>query len=139
MMIGNNIAILTDKNGRNDIQVEINKNDKQQDFVEFKVKDEHGKWIKSYIDIKSLYGMIFMLVDKEQQQELMPVRQTQVRIYERQHRIKLKKDMKKGEIVIANCIIEVPVRVEENIRALMNKKYRQKSNILIPQKYYGIR
>ena len=77
--------------------------------------------------------MLFRSVDEEQQQELMPVRQTEVRIYERQHRIKLKKNMKKGEIVVANCKIEVPVRVEENIRALMGKKYQTKSGILIPK------
>lgn len=135
-MTGNNIATLIDKKGRNDIEIEINKNDKQQDFVEFKVKDGNGEWIKSYIGIKELYGIIFLLVDEESQQELMPVRQTEVRIYERQHRIKLKKDMKKGEIVIANCHIEVPLRVEENIKALMGKKYQKSSNILIPVKRY---
>ena len=134
MMTGNNTAILTDRNGKNNIEIEINKNDKQQDYVEFRIRDKNGEWIKSFVKIRDLYGLIFMLVDEEQQQELMPVRQTQVKIYERQHRIKLKKDMKKGEIVVANCKIEVPVRVEENIRALMGKKYQKSSGILIPSK-----
>ena len=134
MMTGNNIATLIDKKGTNDIQVEINKNDKQQDFIEFKVKDRNGVWIKSCIGIKELYGMIFLLVDEKQQAELMPVRQTQVRIYERQHRIRLKKDMRKGEIVIANCRMEIPLRIEENIRAFMGKQYKRGSGILIPVK-----
>lgn len=132
-MIGNNVATLKDKKGRNDIEVEINKNNRQQDYVEFRIKDWDGGWMKSYISIKELYGLIFMLVDEKQQQELMPVRQTEVRIYERQHRIKLKKDMKKGETVVANCRIEVPVRIEENIRALMGKKYKRPSGILVPR------
>lgn len=135
MMTGNNIATLTDKGaGKNDIEIEINKNGKQQDFVEFRVKDKHGEWVKSYIGIKELYGIIFLLVDEKQQAELMPVRKTDVRIYERQHRIKLLRNMKKGEIVVANCRVEVPVRVEENIRALMGKEYKRGSGILIPVK-----
>ena len=130
----NNVATLIDRNGRNDIECEVNKGGKIKDYVEMRIKDERGEWIKSYIKISDLYGFIWLLVDEEQQQELMPVRQTQVRIYERQHRIKLKKDMKKGEIVITNCKVEVPLRIEENIRALMGKKYKKSSEILIPIK-----
>ena len=131
----NNVATLVDKNKRHNIEVEVNKNDKINDYVEFRVKDEKGEWIKSFVSIKELYGLIFMLVGEKEQQEMMPVRKTEVRIYERQHKIKLKKDMKKGEIVIANCRISVPIRVEENIRALMGNKYQKSSNILIPQKH----
>ena len=134
MITGNNVAVLSDKNGRRDIECEINEGEETKDYVELRMKDKNGEWLKSYISINELYGLIFMLVDEEQQQELMPVRQTQVRIYERQHRIKLKKDMKKGEIITANCRIEVPVIIEENIRALMGTKYKTGSGILIPQK-----
>ena len=130
----NNVATLNDKNGRNNIEVEVNKGGEIKDYVEFRVKERDGEWIKSYIKISDLYGLIWLLVDEESQQELMPIRQTEVRIYERQHRIKLKKDMKKGEIVVANCLVEVPLRVEENIRALMGKKYQKSSRILIPVK-----
>ena len=130
----NNVATLQDRNNLHDIEIEINKGGKIQNYVEFRIKDENGVWIKSYISITELYGLIFMLVDEKQQQELMPIRQTEVRIYERQHRIKLKKDMKKGELVVANCRISVPVRIEENIRALMGKQYKKGSGILIPMK-----
>ena len=130
----NNVATLQDRNNLHDIEIEINKGGKIQNYVEFRIKDENGAWIKSYISITELYGLIFMLVDEKQQQELMPIRQTEVRIYERQHRIKLKKDMKKGELVVANCRISMPVRIEENIRALMGKQYKKGSGILIPMK-----
>jgi len=133
-MTGNNIATLYDLRGKNNIECEINKNDKQQDYIEFRIKDKNGDWIKSYINITELYGLIWLLVDKEQQQELMPVRQTEVRTYQGQHRIKLKRDMKKGEIVVANYHFEVPIKVEENIRALMGKKYQKPSGILIPSR-----
>jgi len=134
MFTTNNVATLQDKNNRCNIEVEINKGGEIKDYVEFRVKDKDKNWVKSYISIKELYSLIFLIVDDKQQQELMPVKQTEVKIIERQHRIMLGKDMKKGEIVVANCRIEVPVRVEENIRALMGKKYQKKSNILIPTK-----
>jgi len=133
-MLSNNIATLTDKKGINNIEVEVNKGGKLKDYVEFKIRDKEGEWIKSYISIKSLYGLVFLLVGEKEQDEMMPIRKTQVRVYERQHKIKLGRDMKKGEIVVANCKIEVPIRVEENIRALMGKKYRTNSGILIPSK-----
>lgn len=129
-----NVATLNDKNNQHNIEVEVNKGGIIKNYVEFRVRDKDGEWIKSFIKIKELYGLIWMLVDDEQQQELMPVRKTQVKIIERQHRIKLGKDMKKGEIVVTNCRISVPVRIEENIRALMGKEYQTKSGILIPVK-----
>lgn len=134
MIIGNNVATLRDRNDKNDIECEINKTNKQQDYVEFRVKDEKDKWIKSYIKIAELYALIFMIVDKEQQAEMMPVRKTEVRIYERQHRIKLKKDMKKGEIVVANCRLEIPLIVEEGLWSLIKRKAKRGSGILIPAK-----
>lgn len=130
----NNICVLTDKKGKNNIECEINKNGEIQDYVELRIKDKNGEWIKSYISIQELYGMIFMLVGEKEQTEMMPVRKTEVRIYERQHRIKLKKDMKKGEIVIANCRIEVPLLVEEGLYGLVKRKARQSTSILIPRK-----
>ena len=132
-MKSNNTCTLTDIKGYRNIEVEVNKNNKVEDYVEFRVKDENGNWVKSYVKIKELYALIFMLVGKEEQEVLMPIRQTDVRTYIRQHRIKLKKNMKKGEIVVANCRISVPVLVEENIKAFMGKKYKTKSNILIPR------
>ena len=132
-MISHNIATLEDKNGRNNIEVEVNKKEEFQDDVEFKVKDNMGEWIKSRISIKDLYGLIFVLVGHEEQQEMMPVRRTEVRYYERQHRIKCKRDMKKGEEIIANCKISVPLVVEEGLRGLL-KKRQTKSGILVPKK-----
>ena len=134
MMKSNNVATLTDKRNKNNIEVETNKNDKQQGYVEIRIKDKDGEWIKSYIDIKELYGLIFMLVGEKEQQEMMPVRKTQVRVYERQHRIKLKKDMRKGEIVIANCRINVPLIVEEGLSGLIKRKARRSSGIFLPSK-----
>lgn len=118
----NNIATLTDIKGKNDIQVEVNKNNEIKDFVEFKVKDENGIWIKSYIKINDLYYFIFPLLDTERQEKLMPIRQTQIRTYIRQHKILLKRNMKKGEMVVANCRIDVPLIVEEGLRGLLARR-----------------
>jgi len=131
MMKSNNTCTLTDIKGYRNIEVEVNKNNKVEDYVEFRVKDENGNWVKSYVKIKELYALIFMLVGKEEQEVLMPIRQTDVRTYVRQHRIKLKKDMKKGEIVVANCRISVPLIVENGLRGLMKK--RKSRGILVPR------
>lgn len=128
----NNVATLTDRKGRNDIEVEVNKAGKVEDYVEFRVKDGNGNWIKSYVEIQKLYALIFMIVDDEKQQEMMPIRKTQIRIYERQHRIQLKKNMKKGEIVVANCKIDVPLVIEEGLRGLIGKR-KISSGILTPR------
>ena len=132
MMKNNNVATLSDRNGKHDIECEINKNDKVKDYVELRVRDEKGEWIKSYISIKELYGLIFMIVGENEQQEMMPVRTTETRVYERQHRIKLKRNMKKGEIVVANCSISVPLAIEEGLYGLIKKKAKTKSKILVP-------
>ena len=134
MMESNNIATLSDKRHKHDISVEVNKNEKDQDYVEFKVKDSNGEWIKSYIDIKELYGLTFMLVGEKEQGEMMPVRKTEVRVYERQHKIQLSKNMKKGEIVVANCRVEVPLIVEEGLYGLIKKRAKQSSGIIVPSK-----
>jgi hypothetical protein len=132
MMTGNNVATLSDKNKRNDIEVEINKGGEQKEYVEIRVKDDRGEWIKSYISIKELYGLIFMLVGEEEQKDMMPVQKTEVRVYERQHRIKLNKNMKKGDIVVANCRIEVPLIVEEGLSGLVRKRAKR-LGILVPE------
>lgn len=130
-MISNNTAILTDRNGKHDIEVEIKE---ANDYVEFRIKDKNDEWVQSFVSIKDLYGLIFMLVGEKEQEEMMPVRKTEVRIYERQHKIKLGKDMKKGEIVIANCRIDVPLVVEEGLAGLIKRKAITNSGILIPAK-----
>lgn len=129
-MKSHNIAVIPDIKHQNDIECEINKNDEYQDYVVLKMGDK-----KAYVKIKDLYGLIFMLVGEEEQKDMMPVRKTEVRIYERQHRIKLKKDMKKGEIVVANCRIEVPLIVEEGLYGLVKRRTRRSSSILVPEKY----
>jgi len=127
-MKSNNTCTLTDIKGYRNIEVEVNKNNKVEDYVEFRIKNE-GIWLKSYIKIKELYALIFMLVGKEEQEVLMPIKQTEVRTYVRQHRIKLKKDMKKGEIVVANCRIDVPLIVENKLRGIERKS----RGILVPR------
>jgi hypothetical protein len=134
MMEGKNIATLTDLKGENNIEVEINKGNEASEVVEMKVKDEEGNWIKSVVSIRELYGMIFMLVGPKEQQELLPVRKTEVRVYERQHKIKLSRDMRKGEIVIANCKMDIPLMVEEGLYGLVKRRAKTVSGILLPSK-----
>jgi len=126
-MKGHNIANLIDINKNSDIEVEINKHDKNQNFVGLRMKrktDNENYWISADIEIKELYELVFMIVNDEQRAELIPDRQIEVKVYERQHKIKLLKDMKKGEIVVANFKVEIPTNIKDDIKTFAGKDYK---------------
>jgi 23S rRNA C2498 (ribose-2'-O)-methylase RlmM len=124
MIKGNNIANLTDRSGKNDVEVEINKK-KQKDSVELRIKSKDSKeWLKSDIPIQELYSLVVSLVSGEQLDDLMPEREIKVRVYERQHKIELLRDMKKGEIVVANFKVEVPIDINDDIKIFAGKDYK---------------
>ena len=66
---------------------------------------------------------------------MMPIRTTETRIYEGQHKIKLSKNMRKGEIVVANYRMSVPLLIEEGLLGLVKRRARRSSKILVPSKY----
>ncbi len=75
-----------------------------------------------------------MLVGEEEQEAMMPERKTEERIYIRQLKIKLKKDMRKGETIIANYKISVPILIEEGLRGIMEKQIRKASGLFLPKR-----
>lgn len=126
-MKGHNIANLIDINKNSDIEVEINKHNKNQNFVGLRMKrktDNEIYWISADVEIKELYSLVLMLVSGEQQESLIPDRQIDVKVYERQHKIKLLKDMKKGEIVVANFKVEVPTNIKDDLKTFIGKDYK---------------
>jgi len=76
----------------------------------------------SVINRKDLYGLTFVLGDNETQDALMPARQTVVRKYVKQHRVKVKKDVKAGEELVVNCETDIPLTVEEGLRGLFGRR-----------------
>lgn len=129
-MIGHNIATLTDVRGQNDIEVEVNKDGKEEDFVEFKIRDCDGDYIKSYISIKDLYGLVFLLVGPEEQADMIPIKKTEMRSEVRKIRVKAQKDIKRGEEIVVNYKLDYPLIIEENVNKLLGKS-RRNSGIII--------
>lgn len=93
--------------------------DPDADYVQ--VRMISGKTeVKERVKKVDLYAAVFAIADHKTQDALMPVRQTQVMTFERIHNIQLKKDMRKGEILKTRCHMDVPVRIEESLRGLVN-------------------
>lgn len=84
------------------------------------IEDKSGN--KCLVDKKELYSFVFMISDPEQQSNLLPVRQTTITKYMKQHKVVAKKDIKKGEMVIVNCEIDVPTVVEEGMSGYIRSK-----------------
>jgi hypothetical protein len=75
--------------------------------------------VKERVKKSDLYAAIFHIADPKTQDAMMPVRQTQVMTFERIHNIQVKKDMRKGQIIKVRCHVDVPTRIEENLRGLV--------------------
>lgn len=73
-----------------------------------------------------LWAAIFAIADAKTQEEMMPVRQTEVMTFERIHNVRIKKDTKANTIVKVRCHVDVPVRIEENLKGLMRKDADQR-------------
>jgi hypothetical protein len=117
MIQEHNKAVIPDASGHNDLEVEMNWNDKTHDAVRIKLGDK-----EAIIKIDDLFGLAYTLASPEQQAELMPVRHTTVTKYFKQHVVKAKRDIKKGDQLIVNCEINVPTVVEDGLRRDIFKK-----------------
>jgi len=86
---------------------------------------------KATIKQEDLFALVFYAADADQVDKLTPVQNTEVRIYSRVHKIKLKKDMKKGDTVTATCEISVPTIIEQGLKGILEK--RKKSGLILPR------
>lgn len=112
MLEGNNIAVLKDQNGSNDVTLEVNpRTGEIADVVKLKMGDK-----TAVITINDLYNFVWVIANSEQQTSLTPVRKTEVMIYERQHKVRANKNIKKGDVLIVNCKIDVPLTVVDSLR-----------------------
>lgn len=102
--------------GGDNVEMEINFNS-ETDAIRVKVGDKTG-----IISKQDIYPVIFVIADPENQSKLMPVQKTEIRKYIKQHRVKLLKNMKKGEEMVVNCEVDVPLTIEQNLRGLIDKK-----------------
>ena len=90
------------------------------------------KWFKLTMGNKSttmsrdeLFGLLFLFADEQQQEDLIPIKETKVRSITRLLSFKLKKDMRKGEIVRAAYTYFMPETIVEKLLISNPEKYRK--------------
>lgn len=123
-------AKIEDLRKRNNVTLEVNFSS-DTDLKETVKIEIGGK--EAIIPIKYLYSFVFMVANHEQQDNLLPIRHTLVRKIVKQHRIMAKKNIKKGEYVVARCETNVPVEIWEGLKGMLGKRVVEpKKNFNIP-------
>ena len=113
-MEGYNVATLTDQSGQNDITLEVNpRSGEVADVVKLRLGDK-----TAIIKIRDLYNFVWVIANSEMQTELTPVQKTNVYVFERQHHVVAQKNIKKGEHLVVNCKIDVPVETVKQLQGV---------------------
>lgn len=74
------------------------------------------------VKLAELWAITFALCDSERQEKLMPVRKTEMMVYERIHKVRVKRDLKKGDELKFRCHVDVPLTVVESLGGLVQEK-----------------
>ena len=69
-----------------------------------------------------LYSFCYIIADSATQDQLTPIKMTEVQHFTRMHRIKLKKDMRAGDTVTCRCHVSVPTTVVEGLKHIVDRK-----------------
>ena len=125
MLENRNKAFFPDLNKKNDVGIEINWNQNTKDVVKINIGDK-----EAVIKMEDLYGFVVMSVSGEKQDNLIPVRQTTITKYIKQHKIMAGKNIKKGEYLVVNCEIDVPRIVEEGLRGSILSKRKSSLSVI---------
>src|SRR3990167_10432155 len=116
-----NKCVLNDIRGSsgNNITAEINFSEKEElaDCVKLTMGDK-----TAMIPIKELHSLVWSIADREQRDNLTPVKQTLVRKLVKRHVVEAKKDIRKGEMINVRCETNVPVEIYEGLRGFMPKR-----------------
>lgn len=80
-----------------------------------------------YVEFKELYGIVFMLADPDRQDQLLPVRHTEMTTFTKVHMVKAKKDLKKGDVIKVRCHTNVETAIVDGLKGIVEKP---KSTIL---------
>ena len=62
-----------------------------------------------------LWALLFAVADEKTQDELMPVRKTQIMKFERVHTVQLTKSLKRGQLLTVKCVVDVDKTVRDAI------------------------
>jgi len=82
-----------------------------------------------------LWGMAFAISDGEMKDKIMPVRKDEMMRFKKVHSIRLERDMKAGEILTTSCVVDVPERIVEGYKHLIEGNpltYKNTGAILSP-------
>lgn len=108
--------------------IEIGKFGESGDGIFFDV-DPASDWIqvrvgtqKAGIRKNELWGLAFAIADAKTQDDLMPIRQTEIMVYERIHKVRAKTNINKGDVLSFKCKVDVPVTIKEGLKGIINEK-----------------
>jgi hypothetical protein len=94
--------------------------------VNVRVGDSKGVRVKKV----DLWAACFAIADAKTQELLLPVRQTEMSTFIRVHKVKVKRDIKAGQVLTFHCKVSVPQVIEEGLAGSLRKK---RSSIVIPR------
>lgn len=102
--------------------------DPSSEYVMLEVDGQKDRLIKKV----DLWGACFLIADAKTQDKLMPVRQTELTTVVKIHQVKLKKNMREGDLMSVRCETSIPTLIEENLAGNLVKR-RERGTILIPK------
>lgn len=117
MLSSYNKALLSDLRNKRNITFEVNWSD-NADFKECVLVKMDGE--QAIIPLKEIYSFMLIAGTPEQQDNLIPVKQTRVKKIIKRHVVMAKKDIKEGEMINVRCETNVPVEIVEGLRGLVN-------------------
>lgn len=130
MLSENTKVMLQDLKGKQDVGMEVCFSDSPdlQDTVRVTMGSE-----TAIIKISELYGFMFVIANAEQQEQLMPVKQTTVRKIRKRHIVEVTKDIRKGQKLNVRCETNVPVEVWEGMRGMLGRKeVKRQTSVSLP-------
>ncbi len=112
-----NKAIVHDLKGHRNLEFEVNfsKEERFKECVRVTMGSE-----EAIMPLSDIYAFVMIAGTPEQQDNLMPVKQTLVNKIVKRHVVAAKKDIKKGELINFRCETNVPVEVVEGLKGLVN-------------------
>ena len=117
MLEGHEKAIYRDMSAaRNDVGFEVHWNQGTDDTVRITIGDK-----SAVIPYASLYGFVFINSEGEDMNNLMPVKQTVVKHLRKQHRVTVQRNIKRGEQLVVNCEIDIPVAIIQALKGDLGK------------------
>jgi hypothetical protein len=127
-------ATIKDISGINDVDFEVGFDPHNKNSIKVTLA---GK--VSFISKDDLWNFVFSVVQVSQQQRMIPVTKTDFEQYKKQHEIKLQKDMKAGETVIAHCVVNVRQEVVDVIKREEEEKKLSTEGVKSPYLQNGLK